>query len=192
MAAALSRLWVCLAVFAPGDLLFARVTYSTWGQWVITGFVLAIASIMMDMSIVWTLILLYSFLWPLQRYRVDYRRLDRIRAIERERGSRVITLIHRQEALSLLGIPIARYINIEDSEQVLRAIRLTPDEMPIDLVVQTPGGLVLAPEQIAADLRRHHVGVPVHRPGDLELSLENLPDVLGLCPKLPELHEEPG
>jgi ClpP class serine protease len=46
--------------------------------------------------------------------------------------------------MSLLGFPIARYIDIEDSEQVLRAIRLTPAEMPIDLILHTPGGLVLA------------------------------------------------
>jgi ClpP class serine protease len=64
-------------------------------------------------------------------------------------------MIHRQESLSLLGIPISRSISIEDSEQVLRAIRLTPDEMPIDLILHTPGGLVLASEQIAGALKRH-------------------------------------
>lgn len=63
------------------------------------------------------------------------------------RQSRVIALIHRQESISLLGIPIARYIDIEDSEALLRAIRLTPDDKPIDLVLHTPGGLVLAAEQ---------------------------------------------
>ena len=61
----------------------------------------------------------------------------------------MITLIHRQESLSFLGIPLRRFIDVEDSEQVLRAIRLTPDTVPIDLVVHTPGGLVLAAEQIA-------------------------------------------
>ncbi len=117
------------------------------------------------MSYLWTLFLLYSLLWPLfQRYRVNQTRFGRIRALERVRGSRVITLIHRQEAVSLLGFPIARYISIEDSEQVLRAIRLTPDEMPIDLVIHTPGGLVLATEQIAAALRRHPAPVSVFVP----------------------------
>jgi len=56
--------------------------------------------------------------------------------------------------MKLLGVPIARYIDIEDSEQVLRAIRLTAPEMPIDLVLHTPGGLVLASEQIACALER--------------------------------------
>ncbi len=81
--------------------------------------------------------------------------------LERKRGGRVITLIHRQESLGLLGIPIFRYISIEDSEQVLRAIRLTPPDMPIDLIVHTPGGLALAATQIANALVRHRGPVRV-------------------------------
>jgi ClpP class serine protease len=73
----------------------------------------------------------------------------------------VITLIHRQEAISFLGIPLRRFIDIEDSEAVLRAIRLTPDSTPIDLVVHTPGGLVLAAEQMASALHRHPAKVTV-------------------------------
>ena len=73
----------------------------------------------------------------------------------------MITLIHRQESVSLLGIPLRRFIDVEDSEQVLRAIRLTPDTVPIDLVVHTPGGLVLASEQIARALHRHPAKVTV-------------------------------
>jgi ClpP class serine protease len=64
--------------------------------------------------------------------------------IQRKRNSRVIALVHRQETMALLGIPLFRYIDIEDSEQVLRAIKLTDDSVPIDLVLHTPGGLVLA------------------------------------------------
>src|SRR5207302_9202246 len=74
---------------------------------------------------------------------------------------RVITLIHRQESVSLLGIPLRRFIDVEDSEQVLRAIRLTPDTVPIDLIAHTPGGLVLAAEQIARALHRHAAKVTV-------------------------------
>lgn len=70
-----------------------------------------------------------------------------------ERKSRVIALIHRQESRSVLGVPVSTYINIEDSEAVLRAIRLTPDDVPIDLILHTPGGMVLAAEQIANALR---------------------------------------
>ena len=73
----------------------------------------------------------------------------------------MITLIHRQEAVSLLGIPLRRFIDVDDSEQVLRAIRLTPDSVPLDLVAHTPGGLVLASEQIARALHRHPARVTV-------------------------------
>jgi len=92
---------------------------------------------------------------PLRRRRRDRRRRDLLRAFEKSRGSRVITMIHRQETLSLLGIPFRRFIDIEDSEQILRAIRMTPADMPIDLILHTPGGLVLASDQIAYALKRH-------------------------------------
>jgi len=89
------------------------------------------------------------------RRRRDRRRRARIRALEQSRGSRVVTMIHRQETVSLLGIPFRRFIDIEDSEQILRAIRMTPADMPIDLILHTPGGLVLASDQIAHALKRH-------------------------------------
>jgi ClpP class serine protease len=87
-----------------------------------------------------------------------------IRNLERKRGSRVIVLIHRQEEMSFLGFPIARYINIEDSEKILRAIHLTAKEMPIDLILHTPGGLVLAAEQIARAVKKHPAKVTVYIP----------------------------
>ena len=92
------------------------------------------------------------------------RRQAAIRAIEQSRHSRLITMIHRQETMSFLGFPIARYIDIEDSEDVLRAIRFTPPDMPIDLLLHTPGGLVLASEQIAFALKRRQGKVTVFVP----------------------------
>ncbi|MCS7069051.1 MAG: hypothetical protein N2Z75_01865 [Meiothermus sp.] len=91
-------------------------------------------------------------------------RARRITDLERKRKSRVITLIHRQEGFSFLGIPFARYIDIDDSEQVLRAIRLTDKSVPLDLVLHTPGGLVLAAEQIAEALLKHPAKVTVFVP----------------------------
>ena len=44
----------------------------------------------------------------------------------------------------MLGVPVESHIDIEDSEAILRAIRLTPSDQPIDLILHTPGGLVLA------------------------------------------------
>ena len=111
------------------------------------------------------LFIIVSSLTPLlkQRY-LEVCRHQLMRRIEKKRGSRVITMLHRQEALSFLGIPFTRYIDIEDSEQVLRAIRMTPDDMPIDFILHTPGGLVLAAEQIAHALARHKARVTVFVP----------------------------
>lgn len=92
------------------------------------------------------------------------RRQQCLLALQKRRGSQVITLIHRQETMSLLGIPVARYLDIEDSEQVLTAIRLTPPETPIDIVLHTPGGLVLAAEQVAEALKKHPSKVTVFVP----------------------------
>jgi ClpP class serine protease len=116
------------------------------------------------LNVIWILVLL-SFLIPvIQKRMLAARRISTIQDMERKRKSRVITMIHRQEIMSFLGIPLARYIDIEDSEAVLRAIRMTPPEMPIDLVLHTPGGLVLAAEQIACALKRHKGKVTVFVP----------------------------
>lgn len=115
-----------------------------------------------DFLIIFTLI---SSISPIiQRFSVEQRRLMTIQSFERSRGSRVILLIHRQESISFLGVPVSRFISIEDSEQVLRAIRLTPPNVPIDIILHTPGGLVLATEQIARALVRHPSKVTVFVP----------------------------
>lgn len=92
---------------------------------------------------------------PLGRRAVAARRVRALHAVEQARGSRVIAMIHRQETVGFLGVPLFRFIDIDDSEAVLRAVRMTPDETPIDLILHTPGGLVLASEQIAYALRSH-------------------------------------
>lgn len=116
------------------------------------------------LDLFWIFLLISSLQPFLQKRRIESRRIQALRAFEQQRNSRVILLIHRQESISLLGIPLSRYITIEDSEQVLRAIRLTPPEVPIDLVLHTPGGLVLATEQIARALIRHPSQVTVFVP----------------------------
>jgi len=115
-------------------------------------------------NIVWILFLLSTLIPMLTKRAMDARRRMVIDAIERKHNSRLITLIHRQETMSFLGIPIRRYIDIEDSERVLRAIRLTDENVPIDIVLHTPGGLVLASEQIAFALCRHKAKVTVFVP----------------------------
>jgi ClpP class serine protease len=71
-------------------------------------------------------------------------RIRKISQIEGGRKSRVILLVHRQETMRLLGFRIARYIDINDSEDILRAVQMTDVDVPIDVVLHTPGGLVLA------------------------------------------------
>ena len=115
-------------------------------------------------NLFWIFLIISSLLPALQKRMLEAARQRMMRQLEKKRGSRVITLIHRQEILSFLGLGFSRYIDIEDSEQVLRAIRLTPSDMPIDLILHTPGGLVLAAEQIAHALVRHQAPVTVFVP----------------------------
>src|SRR5574340_829966 len=109
-----------------------------------------------DISTLFWLFFIIVSLQPLLRKRFLLSMRQRlIGTLEKMRGSRVIVLIHRQETMSLLGFPIFRYIDIDDSEEVIRAIHMTDPEMPLDLVLHTPGGLVLAAYQIAHAVRLH-------------------------------------
>ncbi|HHW10743.1 MAG TPA: hypothetical protein GXX29_12295 [Firmicutes bacterium] len=115
-------------------------------------------------DLVWLFVIFSSLLPMYRQKRIEMARVAHIHRLQNERRSRVITLIHRQESLSFLGMFARRFINIEDSEQILRAIRLTPENMPIDLILHTPGGLVLASEQIARAILRHPAKVTVFVP----------------------------
>ncbi len=110
-------------------------------------------------SLFWMLffifILFLSISPMLSYYRLRNARLALLAQMERKYGYRFITLIHRQETIGILGLPIYRFIDIDDSEAVLRAIRNTPKNKPIALILHTPGGLVLAASQIARALKRH-------------------------------------
>jgi ClpP class serine protease len=111
------------------------------------------------------LFFIFSAIQPMLRQRMlEAMRVRKIAQLESERKSRVILLVHRQETMRLLGFPIARYIDINDSEEVLRAIQMTDDDVPLDLVLHTPGGLVLAALQIAKAVREHKAKVTVFVP----------------------------
>lgn len=116
-------------------------------------------------NLLWVVFLALTFFWPYWRQRqIETARVRLMRELEQDRGSRVIALVHRQESLSILGLFLSRHITIEDSEQVLRVIRLTPPDLPIDLIVHTPGGLVLAAEQIARAIKAHPARTTVFVP----------------------------
>jgi len=104
----------------------------------------------------WLIIFILLFLVPMmQRYYLQTARKAVLGKLGKKRGTQVIALIHRQETISFLGIPLARYIDIDDSERELRAIRAARKDVPIDIILHTPGGLALAATQIAMALRAH-------------------------------------
>ncbi len=116
------------------------------------------------MDFFWVFLMLAALQPVIRQKLLDAARQRMIAKIERKRQSRVILLVHRQETMSLLGFPVVRYIDIQDSEDVIRAIHMTDPDMPLDLVLQTPGGLVLASLQIARAIRDHRGKVTVFVP----------------------------
>ncbi len=111
------------------------------------------------------LFFMIAALQPLLKQRlIESARQRLIAKIEKKRNSRVILLVHRQETMSFLGFPVYKFINIDDSEEILRAIQMTDKDMPIDLILHTPGGLVLASLQIARALKKHPGKVTVFVP----------------------------
>src|SRR4051794_36304752 len=111
------------------------------------------------------LFFMFTAIQPILRQRMlEAMRVRKLGQLENERKSRVILLVHRQETMRLLGFPVARYIDINDSEEVLRAIQMTDDDVPLDLILHTPGGLVLAALQIAKAVGDHKSKVTVFVP----------------------------
>jgi ClpP class serine protease len=111
------------------------------------------------------LFFMFTALQPMLRQRMlDAMRVRKIAQLESQRKSRVILLVHRQETMRLLGFPVMRYIDINDSEEVLRAIHMTDDDVPLDIVLHTPGGLVLAALQIAHAISHHKAKVTAFVP----------------------------
>ena len=116
------------------------------------------------MDIFWLFFMLSALQPIIKQKLLEASRKRLIALVERERKSRVVLLVHRQETMSFLGFPVFRYIDINDSEEVIRAIHLTDPEIPLDLVLHTPGGLVLAATQIARAIFKHTGKVTVFVP----------------------------
>ena len=115
-------------------------------------------------DIIWFFFLMSAFQPVITRRMLEYSRQRLISKIEHDRGSRVILLVHREEKMNFLGFPVYRYIDIDDSEEVIRAIHMTGKDVPVDLILHTPGGLVLASLQIAEAIRKHQGKVTVFVP----------------------------
>ena len=106
-------------------------------------------------EIFWFFLMLSAFQPAITRRLLEYSRQRMFAKIEHDRGSRVILLVHRQETMNFLGFPVLRYIDVDDSEEVIRAIHMTDKDLPIDLILHTPGALVLGSLQIAEAIRKH-------------------------------------
>jgi ClpP class serine protease len=119
----------------------------------------------MSVTDIFWIFFMFTALQPMLQQRLkEAMRTRKIAQLEGTRNSRVILLVHRQETMRLLGFPIVRYIDINDSEDVLRAIQMTDDDVPLDIVLHTPGGLVLAALQIAHAINEHRAKVTVFVP----------------------------
>jgi len=118
------------------------------------------------MSIFWLFIIIASLQPIIKQKMIQAARQRMLASIQKKRNSRVIMLVHRQESMSFLGFPLLKYINLEDSEEILRALESTDEDEDIDFVLHTPGGLVLASLQIARAIRNRkgkvRVIVPHH------------------------------
>jgi ClpP class serine protease len=118
-----------------------------------------------DLSSIFFILVALMALQPLLMGRwYALRRAQAIRAIEKKHRTRVITMIHRQEKRSLFGFAVSRHIDLEDAQTVIAAIKETPDDIPIDLIIHTPGGLVLAAMQIARAVEAHPAKVTAYVP----------------------------
>lgn len=110
------------------------------------------------------LFFLYLLMYPQLQIRAARRkRQSLIHEMEEKWGTKVMTMIHRKEAISMLGVPVYQYIDVEDAEEVLRGIRKAKDR-PVDLILHTPGGQLHASIQIARALKNHSAKTRVFVP----------------------------
>lgn len=104
--------------------------------------------------LIWIFFIIIAIQPILKRKLIESGRQRMIANIERKENCRIILVVHRQESMSILGIPLLRFLNMEDSEDVLRALESTDPDRNIDIVLHTPGGLALASYQIARAISR--------------------------------------
>ena len=124
----------------------------------------AISTFTVMKTVLIVLVLVSLFLGVAKQHLLEKDRKDVAKQMAATRGSVVITMVHRQETVGLLGIPVKQYIKVEDAESILRAIRSVPDGKPIDMIIHTPGGILFSAYQIAKALKEHKGKVTVFVP----------------------------
>jgi len=75
------------------------------------------------------------------------------RQLEKTRGSSVVSLIHKAGGGGIFSLFTVPFISLDDSQKLLRALKEIPSYIPVDLILHTPGGLVIAAEQIAQAIK---------------------------------------
>ena len=115
-------------------------------------------------NLIWIVFLFMALQPMVQKFLLNRKRQDQIKKIQSKTNTRVITMIHRQESNSIIGFRVSKHIDIEDAQTIIGAIERTPRNQPIDLIMHTPGGLVLAAMQIARAIKEHPAKVTVHVP----------------------------
>lgn len=100
--------------------------------------------------------LILLFLYPyFLNWWLDRKKTLFMRVLGRQSRAQIITLIHTSNRLSFLGFTFFRMIDMSDMEDILDAIRSTPKNKPIDLILHVTGGMVLSTTQIARALKAH-------------------------------------
>ena len=138
------------------------------------------------MSLLFILLFFYAVIYPQSQLKqIRMKRMSKLKAMEKRHGCKVLTMIHRREAISVFGLPAYQYIDEEDAEQILRWIRQYQD-YPLELILHTPGGQLHASIQIARALRRHPKNTKVIIPhyslsGEL-INLEEIAAEKGVLP----------
>ncbi|MCE9521749.1 MAG: ATP-dependent Clp protease proteolytic subunit, partial [Alphaproteobacteria bacterium] len=82
---------------------------------------------------------------------------DIVARLEAKRGSRVIAIIHRENMER-------GFLDVADLEDTLTAIRQTPKDKPLDIIIHSPGGHIRVGQQIARAIKAHPAKTTVFVP----------------------------
>lgn len=117
------------------------------------------------LSNIFAVFFIFLFILPMLARRGRNADLVRVFSkLQKKRSSRIITLVHRLEPMGFLGLARFGYIDLNDAEEIIEAIRSTPPDKPLEIMMHTPGGLVLAALQIARAVKAHPGPTKVYIP----------------------------
>jgi len=114
----------------------------------------------------WAIIFLILLLvTPAAQIGVGWGRRQRARRkLERARGTRVVPIILGLETVATYGVPIARFEQLPLPGEVVAAISATPEDLPVDVVIDMPADLRFDAGPVAAALRERESPTTVFVP----------------------------